>query len=156
MSRLAWGVWVEIFKSFAEFTETVCHASHEACELKLEQEVQQLQQNLRHASHEACELKLCLICLCQIGERGHASHEACELKWKFCFSFFWLGMSRLAWGVWVEIAYVGSYPDCHWLSRLAWGVWVEILLNWIKYGGLYVTPRMRRVSWNVFLTGNVL
>ena len=35
------------------------------------------------------------------------------------------------------------------MSRLAWGVWVEIIILYAHFGLLSVTPRMRRVSWNV-------
>ena len=79
-SRLAWGVWVEIWFFHGKIT---------------------------------------LYC-------GHASHEACELKFNFS-------------------------SDCKRgsLSRLAWGVWVEIILKFHHWRQIGVTPRMRRVSWNV-------
>ena len=81
-------------------------------------------------------------------EQCHASHEACELK-------FWTRQilrkthaSRLAWGVWVEIfAFSLDFFQLP-TSRLAWGVWVEITPRSSMMRRLYVTPRMRRVSWN--------
>ena len=122
-----------------------------------------------HASHEACELKLVsayvfAYVLC------HASHEACELKCRRLKTTFSALRSRLAWGVWVEITLVQAKMKPL-LSRLAWGVWVEIVsfncalggqlsrLAWgvwveipfISISTLFstVTPRMRRVSWNI-------
>ena len=57
-------------------------------------------------------------------------------------------MSRLAWGVWVEILQC-FFERLAFESRLAWGVWVEIQPNHFAYYKNKVTPRMRRVSRNI-------
>ena len=80
LSRLAWGVWVEILPTTNSDSHRSSHASHEACELKLTDNVKILDLN------------------------GHASHEACELKlFNKVTEWHYLNSSRLAWGVWVEI-----------------------------------------------------
>ena len=123
MSRLAWGVWVEIRCTYINIKFYRRHASHEACELKYFIGKRQLV-DYSHASHEACELKL------NVPDNfleihSHASHEACELKFLY---------------------YIIMYIFCQ--SRLAWGVWVEIRTYTRRIQGCVVTPRMRRVSWN--------
>ena len=102
MSRLAWGVWVEICISASVIVYLSRHASHEACELKSSY-------LLQHSAISAC----------------HASHEACELKSRGLNDTSSPSLSRLAWGVWVEIAKSNAVLS-YWKSRLAWGVWVEI------------------------------
>ena len=101
-SRLAWGVWVEIPPLLYHTFGYLCHASHEACELK------------------------------------------------FVIRAVWATArkSRLAWGVWVEIILFYCFRIII-LSRLAWGVWVEIHYGFFRKVSRRVTPRMRRVSWNM-------
>ena len=57
--------------------------------------------------------------------------------------------SRLAWGVWIEILSSAS-ANIPRASRLAWGVWIEISEVTFLYFIANVTPRMRRVDWNLF------
>ena len=78
---------------------------------------------------------------------GHASHEACELKFLFRCVLMSDKTSRLAWGVWVEIkkfpnAHLDSYVTPR-MRRVSWnhGYWIFCPIT-------EVTPRMRRVSWN--------
>ena len=101
MSRLAWGVWIEITE--AKFTRFVdyCHASHEACGLKCPNCIPQLYYWC-HASHEACGLKYPPVSYCY-QETRHASHEACGLKYNAYHISPHAVQSRLAWGVWIEI-----------------------------------------------------
>ena len=106
--------------------------------------------NRCHASHEACELKLENICYTFATGVRHASHEACELKFYIFVMVIKMIKSRLAWGVWVEISARFNYIISVKVSRLAWGVWVEILIMWFVQTIIFVTPRMRRVSWNQF------
>ncbi len=123
-----------------------------------------------HASQEACELKLCNSSACQ-RVPCHASQEACELKWEWVKPSLFFLWSRLARGVWVEIAGIGyAYVNGNvtprkrrvsWnggnynnnnnagASRLARGVWVEITDAVSAPISRTVTPRKRRVSWNV-------
>ena len=99
-----------------------------------------------HASHEACELKFFIS---WFQHSGHLSRLAWGVWVEIIiFSFYILPfMSRLAWGVWVEILN-HRIPDTAKWSRLAWGVWVEILPFAHNLDIADVTPRMRRVSWN--------
>ena len=165
MRRVSWNFY---FRSWQR--ERIGHASHEACELKfLIGKSKYLA--MCHASHEACELKWLSLgffsrSIC------HASHEACELKYNKCFLcfafqsvtprmrrvswnskccgvYFYAIGSRLAWGVWVEISCTSSISMSFLQSRLAWGVWVEIFGFRNPFAGRGVTPRMRRVSWNI-------
>ena len=101
-----------------------------------------------HASHEACELKLQSM---PLPGKQTVTPRMRRVSWnggyrgvKHVFAVTprmrrvsWnenrvaehnnFARSRLAWGVWVEIVY-HSTPSEVLLSRLAWGVWVEIFL----------------------------
>ena len=81
VSRLAWGVWVEIYRYVACWRWHWCHASHEACELKCLNNPLFFRFSC-HASHEACELKLFVMFIVAVPLCCHASHEACELKYE--------------------------------------------------------------------------
>ncbi len=60
-------------------------------------------------------------------------------------------MSHLAWGAWVEMPKTeAGYRTIP--SHLAWGAWVEITIKSICWNRwLHVAPRMRCVSWNLFM-----
>ena len=126
-SRLAWGVWVEMFPSIVRKLMEFGHASHEACELK------SASKSVLYESTEMSRLAWGVwvemrnynttkwrIC-------RHASHEACELKWILLSISIRSARSRLAWGVWVEITEKTNTAADKRQSRLAWGVWVEII-----------------------------
>ena len=166
MSRLAWGVWVEILPFLRSLKGTRCHASHEACELKFKHIVLTLHaqlsrlawgvwveigrirfEGLKIASrlawgvwveiyHLIYQFSWCL---------RHASHEACELKCRDSQCMNNGTESRLAWGVWVEIT---VFWDVFYFfgSRLAWGVWVEI----IYFRAVAHTARSR-LAWGVWV-----
>ena len=102
-SRLAWGVWVEISeKADSDYKAGL------------------VTPRMRRVSWNSRAIEP------RINSRSHASHEACELKLQ-------TGNKVLLW----------------FMSRLAWGVWVEIFLREFIYNQYLVTPRMRRVSWNM-------
>ena len=91
---------------------------------------------LRELGHESrlawgVWVEIIAVRLLRIYRHSHASHEACELK--FCVSLS--VCSRLS-------------------SRLAWGVWVEMSDRYSAVKRPCVTPRMRRVSWNILKQAN--
>ena len=208
MRRVSWNV-----DNDEGLVKKICHASHEACELKYARK-DRIDENVSHASHEACELKFydsfaagklfmsrlawgvwvemtstkfrksprwvtprmrrvswnaildpieCtsvvtprmrrvswnnrISCRYQYSE-GHASHEACELKFLQNFYVRTLTGSRLAWGVWVEMIPFSRTHICKWVTprmrRVSWNYAVLSLSSRAQV----VTPRMRRVSWN--------
>ena len=146
MSRLAWGVWVEIYSNLKNFqTETVTPRMRRvswnffAVLIWLNPLVTP---RMRRVSWNPKFRPVIIICIC------HASHEACELKFPPTNTHFKAITSRLAWGVWVEIWEIFIIHLWR-VSRLAWGVWVEIISYVIVKIMLKVTPRMRRVSWNL-------
>ena len=148
-SRLAWGVWVEIYNKRYFIVIAYGHASHEACELK-SIAGKRFTTPTGHASHEACELKYTKFVIRKRNNRsrlawgvwveiwccnrarnslrGHASHEACELK----LMFFWISEFLLR---------HASHEAC------------ELKSSWVatRYARPFVTPRMRRVSWNGYI-----
>ena len=126
-SRLAWGVWVEIHVD-GEVRVTI----------------------RRHASHEACELKLYLFSIASLW--GKVTPRMRRVSWNVPLSpqNSTPSTSRLAWGVWVEIDN-SSFVIMLKQSRLAWGVWVEIIHKQENRTSSAVTPRMRRVSWNLVI-----
>ena len=123
-SRLAWGVWVEIYQLFKNrntscVTPRMRRVSWNFMILPLNTS------RIRHASHEACELKY-RTPFPVSRQTCHASHEACELKFLSGFltpTFHNVTprMRRVSWNFWSS-----DFFCRFWKSRLAWGVWVEI------------------------------
>ena len=108
LSRLAWGVWVEMSSVRTDGNTHFGHASHEACELKY--------------------------CTSQntAGNRG-VTPRMRRVSWNL-YSLHLVPLttsSRLAWGVWVEIIIHADIISAF-QSRLAWGVWVEISCSFLK------------------------
>ena len=121
-SRLAWGVWVEILLPFilrVAIPSRLAWGSWNRVSdvLSLTRAESRLAWGVWVEMMKRGELSK--------EEYRHVSHEACELKCRDTKSEIPGKWSRLAWGVWVEIG--GSY----YISQRKW-----------------VTSRMRRVSWN--------
>ena len=146
-SRLAWGVWVEMM--FPTASAQSCYVSRLAWGVWVEMKTRvhcfqhpRVTPRMRRVSWNTCSGR------CFFHALSHASHEACELKWYGGLWFYCSEQSRLAWGVWVEIT-PKNLDISSLMSRLAWGVWVEITSKAIARTCDDVTPRMRRVSWNI-------
>ena len=191
MSRLAWGVWIEMHYPLWERQITSCHASHEACGLKL---VVILPEPPFPQSRLAWGVWIEIYMCPQNPYKASVTPRMRRVDWNNNYLIQnwscivtprmrrvdWNGiyrnhlsvrhMSRLAWGVWIEIRQqLLPFPRLHvtprmrrvdWntepkrpirkneMSRLAWGVWIEIVVGIAISAVCTVTPRMRRVDWN--------
>ena len=122
MSRLAWGVWVEIASAKRVFL------------------ISSVTPRMRRVSWNSL-----LIFIISVLQSRLAWGVWVEMLLQSIFRE--MNMSRLAWGVWVEMPILRGFmskPE----SRLAWGVWVEMIRRSLILLFWTVTPRMRRVSWN--------
>ena len=123
-SRLAWGVWIEIFKSGKQrFLRAVTPRMRRVdwnCSDSLDWYLQKVTPRMR---------------------RVDWNHN--------CIPFFnrinavTPRMRRVDWNLFSSL-----FPALKFRSRLAWGVWIEILSEHISVSSSHVTPRMRRVDWN--------
>ena len=145
-SRLARGVWVEIMDTSERVEIAFCHASQEACELKFKfLFVNAVLDASRLARGVWVEISV------TISGSPITWSRLARGVWVEIRRGWWIfpgTMSRLARGVWVEIEWNDAHTHTS-KSRLARGVWVEIAVSLIFCPGSPVTPRMRRVSWNI-------
>ena len=125
-SRLAWGVWVEIFVCLLPNNIHKRHASHEACELKF-----------------FTNLKLLTI-LCVTPRMRRVSWNLLFARDFHCFLRVTPRMRRVSWNtaqakIPQEISEVTPR-----MRRVSWNT----IIIYLALEHTEVTPRMRRVSWN--------
>ena len=147
MSRLAWGVWVEIIILYAHFgllsvTPRMRRVSWNVYGLKI---------YLNYMSRLAWGVWVEIYNWWISGNRSrsHASHEACELKFPNCKTLTFgkvvtPRMRRVSWNDFVIVCLVPFWFVTPRMRRVSWNHLSELL-----YNQLSVTPRMRRVSWNI-------
>ena len=146
-SHLTRGAWIEISEPTKSFRENACRTSHEVRGLK-------------------CDI----ICLADKRCRSRTSHEVRGLKFNARRDAYYMSMSHLTRGAWIEMTQaikdgylckVAPHTRCvdwngdiyglvvaEWESHLTRGAWIEIFQHSSTIADPLVAPHTRCVDWN--------
>ena len=148
LSRLAWGVWIEIKQPQVPKSAQSVTPRMRRVDWNITNFVKNISNDKVTPRMRRVDWNLFTKMNVEIVP-GHASHEACGLKSLWFHRHFHFHWSRLAWGVWIEIISSNVFPLLV-TSRLAWGVWIEITLK----DNIAMFARSR-LAWGVWIEINV-